>query len=395
MKKKSEVTLLENLRGEIFVSACLRSTGSKTMAALYRSLQSIVTDPSLWHVYKSGRSNPSAMNLGFLEKRYPGIADLWNTGPFGLPFWSVLNNDYAACDAYLRQFLMSPTLPVGHCLIGKRIKNAKLNDCFLGLIQLTLPPNYWRTPKGYDIQPVVDELYGYRRFLLSRPESDLDTPLDSVPTITKSANNPALQELAAFYHEQGICAPWEESEHSVDQIESRDEPQLKPRSALPFDMAEDEFLNLFEAVPGDDDCIIEAYETASPKSLINAPVAIKQLAGSLAYARIKDHNRYMTFSLADLLVIKPNPYKVFCTQYLREPASDRRRFKAMPKERYHGRHPRCPFLLRYDTLLAVIAAIFLARRNKKDQPVADFLWDGLSEAIQCQFNQTVHDIVKP
>lgn len=395
MKKKADVTPLEKLRGEIFVDACMRSTGAKTMAALYRSLQSVVTDASLWHAYKAGRTGPSAMNLGFLEKRYPGITNLWEIGPFDLPLWGVLNNDYDVCDAYLRHFLKSSTLPVGHCLIGKRIKNARLSECFLGLMQITLPPNYWRTPKDYNIQPVVDELYRYRRILLSRPESDVDTSVGATPNTPEMADSPALQELAAFYHEQGICAPWEESEHSEDEIEPRDAPQLKPISVLPFDMAEDDFLKLFEGVPDDDDGIIESYESASPKSLVNAPVAIKHLAGSLAYARINDRSRYMTFSLSDLLVIKPNPYKQLCEKHFHVPASDKRRFGALPKEHYNGRDPRCPLVLRYDTLLAFIAAIFLARRNKKDHLVADFLWDGLSVAIQCQFNQTVHDIVKP
>lgn len=194
-----------------------------------------------------------------------------------------------------------------------------------------------------------------------------------------------------------MTPPWVEMEEPVDasKEEVRYEPTLNPMSVLPFPMSEDDFLSLFDEAPGVDDAISESYETSSPKSLSNVPLAVKELANTLAHQRIPDKDRYNTFNLPDLLAIRPNPFDKFCNCHLVDPAEPKPRFGVKTAYRYNGLDPRCPLPLRYDTLLAVISAIFLARMRSKDKPVADFLWEGFKLAIERQFNQTIYDIVKP
>lgn len=394
---KDQITKLEKLRGEIWVEACRRATGARSITALAKATEKIVPSSSSWRQYNGGSAYPRASSLQLLDKRYPGISDLWHIGPFGLPFWGVLKADYEACDAYLHQFLMAGNLPAGSCLAGKRIKSASLTECFLGLFQLMLPPHYWRRPKHYGIQSVVDELYAYRRVIRSKESAE-----DAESTATTMGTNAhplssELHDLAEFYYEQGMTPPWVEMDEPVDVIkeEARYEPTLNPMSVLPFPMSEDDYLSLFDEVPGVDDAISESYETSSPKSLSNVPLAVKELANTLAHQRIPDKDRYNTFDLPDLLSIRPNPFEKFCKGHLVDPAERKPRFGVRTAYRYNGLDPRCPLPLRYDTLLAVISAIFLARKRSKDKPVADFLWEGFQLAIERQFNQTIYDIVKP
>lgn len=374
----------------------MKASGAISLTDMHKKTKGIVSSRESWTKYKNGATCPSDTSLTLLDRKYPGIAHQWHVGPFDLPFWGVLQKDSVACDAYLRSFLRGCRLPESSVLADKPIGMASLSDCLLGLLQQILAGAFWRVPKEHNIQPVIDELYSYRRQIRSRVDLVNDDEVVFKPILASNPHDPVLEQIAQFYYENGLNPPWDEGSEEQN-VEHRDIHVLQPEAILPFDMSESDFLALFIENPEFDSNIEDDYEFSVSKCLKNVPVAVRSLASALVHARLSANERYNTFKLEDLVQIKPNPLRLYCQRHFVLSLKKPQRFDLKQVKCYNGLDSDTPFLFRYDTLLAIIAAMFLARSSKSetDQHVADFLWDGLEIAFLRQFNQDLYDAVKP
>ena len=387
--RKNEVMPSARLRGEIWVKRCMYVAGSKSISGLWRRLDKIVPDRTSWSQYKAGSIQPKNSTIAAIERELPGTAIVWNHGPFNLPFWTVLDASPSSCDAYIRHYLKKSIIPGGSILYAESLDKSSHLDLVHGLIQLVLPTHVWRRSKEIDLLPYIDELYECRRKLLA--EASIDQP-----TLPKSIkrSNPVLSELAASYYDQGLTPPWEEDAETVEGVDYQESYDRGIYQLIPITgISISDFLFAFTPNPDYDEELEIGYDIAPVKSLKFVPKAIQAMAHELAYSRLSSSKRYVTFSLDDLLVIKPNPLSTCYNEYI----SKKDGVHNPVLRRFNGIKASTPNLFRYDTLLAFIAVIFLCRSSRKslEKAVADFLWDGVQMAIKSQFNQDVYDIVKP
>lgn len=389
--KKIDVIPLDRLRGEIWVNACMRAAGVKSLMALWRETLDIVPDRTSWSHYKAGTVKPIKDTVAAINYLFPGTASLWNLGPFKLPFWAILKSDTSACDKYLRQFLTRTYIPVGSILDGAQIDSLTLSKCLLGLLQSTLPREVWCRHKSLDIQPYVDELYEHRRRIIQ--SSDVQE-FKLSPAPVNSYVNPVLDELAQSYYAKGLLPPWEEDLDTVEGVDEHENPR-QPVTTLPVSgISIEDFLAAFYADPDCDEEFEIDYESSPIKSLRYVPLKVKQFAYDLIKSRVPSSKRFFSLSLSDLLVISPNPLLACYQKYMIKNDGSGAQIHL---KKFNGLDRFTPPLFTYSTLLAFIAAIFLCRssRNSAERKVADFLWEGVHLAIKSQFNQEVYDTVKP
>lgn len=393
--KKPPATPVERLRGEIWVKACMRGAKVKTQSGLVVKTGHIVSDRTSWSKYKSGIVKPPASTVTLINRISPGTKRIWDSGPFKLPFWKVLQGDLASCDAYLKKFLGNSQLPDGSCLYGKNIDTATLSDCLLALLQIFLPSSIWRRTVRFDIKPAVDELYECRRRLLCMSDEE-SVPVRTKPTSTQAnaSPNPVLEEMAWEYYAKGLVPPWEEDAGTVEGVNVFDNPR-QPVVSLPVGgMTVEEFLSAFLSDPDYDDEFEITYEAAPVKSLKYVPKHVQAMAHDLTWSRLPPNKRYIAFNLSDLLILEPNPLFALYEKFV---INSKRPMSPQNLKKFNGVIGATPNLFKYDTLLAFVAAIFLCRssRSTLEKKVGDFLWHGVHIAIRSQFDQAVYDIVKP
>ena len=367
----------------------------KTQSGLVVKTGHIVPDRSSWSKYKSGIVKPPASTVTLINKISPGTKRIWDSGPFKLPFWKVLQGDLVSCDAYLKKFLGNSQLPDGSSLYGKNIDTATHSDCLLALLQIYLPSSIWRRTVRFDIKPAVDELYECRRRLLCMSDEEF-VPFGTKPTSTQAnaSPNPVLVEITWEYYAKGLVPPWEEDTGTVEGVNVFDNPR-QPVVSLPVGgMTVEEFLSAFLPDPDYDDEFEITYEAAPVKSLKYVPKHVQAMAHDLTWSRLPPNRRYIAFNLSDLLILEPNPLFALYEKFV---INSKRPMSPQNLKKFNGVIGATPNLFRYDTLLAFVAAIFLCRssRSTLEKKVGDFLWHGVHIAIRSQFDQAVYDIVKP
>lgn len=145
-EKEKELTVAW-MRGEAWIAHCLKVAGLKATSRLSEVVFSEVqiSDDSL-RAYKTARDIPPVMAIRQVNKVLPGTLETWNTGPDGLPLWSVLEQDRAACLALVDGELANHADRPKWSFLSdgdKRILDMSLVHKAQALLEVTVPEHFW------------------------------------------------------------------------------------------------------------------------------------------------------------------------------------------------------------------------------------------------------------
>jgi hypothetical protein len=150
------VLAIVKMRGYRWVTLCLKTAYSKANGTALSStmvsqaqmgrISDEVPDKDLWSKYKIGFTPPSPSTVIAVEKSFPGTAEIWLKGPWGLPLWDVLAGGkhdqllHGVLDAVLLDELDLPSWSLRERM---PFTTMALLDKVQALIEISIPDKYW------------------------------------------------------------------------------------------------------------------------------------------------------------------------------------------------------------------------------------------------------------
>lgn len=153
---------LRKIRGHAWVEHCMKLAGCKQAGLIY--VTSAVRSPSLWSKYKTGKVLPEPETVKVVDQVLPGTAITWNSGPEGLPLWSVLNGYEDVCNDFVNTELADQvSRSVWWLLANKKrpISSMTMPEKIQAMLEASIPDWFWFRKPGKEALPEDQENFKY------------------------------------------------------------------------------------------------------------------------------------------------------------------------------------------------------------------------------------------
>lgn len=329
MSRNSDKVLeIVKIRGSRWVVMCLKlayaqansthlSSGMVSQAQMAR-MSKEVPDKDLWSKYKLGFAEPPSSTVNAVEKSFPGSAEIWLKGPWGLPLWDVLTGSkrdrllHGALDAVLLDELDPPSWSL---LVRMPFTAMALLDKVQALIEISIPDKYWSREmwkRPADRSPD----YSVERWE-SLPTDGLRRSLKRGLVVTESFPSPDGEPVALSQTEYERKLGWGWRDHvqnDIEDLQETDYPDHAPVEMTSFNR-NDYFLTLSELVTKNVNVLTYAHAEGKKKHLIR-----KSNDGRFAF-QLLDPKRLFAF-IAALVLLRDNGSYEQVFRYISEGLKD-------------------------------------------------------------------------